>query len=523
MTTYPWMTLRGRTFYLRAPVPSDIQKSLGKVEIWKSLRTEDRRTAIDRLRQESAAITSLFEDHRRKQARLLEPPLEELTEGQIKVIGDVYFAHLLEEDEERRIDGLKDDEFDEAADWLELLDAENRKEFARGRVSEFILEEAQDVLTWDGIDIRLADGSPSWPLVVRAIYAATIRAAEAKRQRNAGDVVETPKPILVAAAAPSKPTLEEAKKFYIAERVSGSPFAQKKRKTRLEAMMRTVKAALGEIPTLPDWTVEDAYKVRDYLLGKGNLKPSSVRRELNDLKGIFSLYRDKKLRSMDNPFTGIELPKSVITDKEAREPLPTDVIAATRSLIMTKANPDLKLIWRLLEGTGCRLAEVTGLRVQDIALDGETPHLRIVSHDARRLKNASSEREVPLVGDTLEAAKESLNAVRGAVFAFARYAGPVGPNTASQSLMKWLRKATDNPLHTVHSLRHNMADRCDLAGVHPTDKAAILGHLNAGASEKHYGSKAVKRVVLGRAMKRAFGIAAPPASHEPSAVPVSFG
>ncbi|OAV50915.1 hypothetical protein A6U98_07760 [Rhizobium sp. WYCCWR10014] len=63
-----------------------------------------------------------------------------------------------------------------------------------------------------------------------------------------------------------------------------------------------------------------------------------------------------------------------------------------------------------------------------------------------------------------------------------------------------------DPLHAVHSLCHNMADRCDLAGVHPTDKAAILGHLNTGASEKHYGLDAVKRVRLKRAMEKAIGM-----------------
>nr|WP_246699517.1 tyrosine-type recombinase/integrase [Rhizobium sp. BK538] len=212
---------------------------------------------------------------------------------------------------------------------------------------------------------------------------------------------------------------------------------------------------------------------------------------------------------MDNPFAGLELPKSLISDKEVRDALPDDVVTATRKLIIENANPDLKAIWRLLEGTGCRLAEITGLRVQDISTEGGTPHIKIVAHEARQLKNASSKRDVPLVGDALAIAKEIVGAAKDNTYAFPRYSGPTGPNTASQSLMKWLRKVTDNPLHAVHSLRHNMADRCDLAGVHPTDKEAILGHLNVSASEKHYGSEAAKRVRLKRAMERACGLNAP--------------
>ncbi len=513
MAIYPWLTLRGRTYYLRAPVPADIRGSFGKAEIWKSLHTQDRRTAIDRLRQESAEITDLFEVARRRQAKQLEPALEDFNEGQLKSIHDAYFVHLLEEDDETREGGFEGRDFDEDAEWLEALDADNRHDFARGGISHFMLDEAAEVLTWSNVDLRLSETSASWVKVVREIYKARIKADEVRRQRNTGAVVETPKapPAAPKPAEKEKPTLEDAKGFYITERVSGSEFAQKKRKTRLEAMMRQVKEALGgEIPALPDWTIDHAYKVRDYLLSKEGIKPSTVQRDLNDLKGVFSLYKDKKLRSMDNPFARLELPNSLVPDKEVRVPLPDEVVTGTRKLILDRANPDLKTIWRLLEGTGCRMAEITGLRVSDIVVDGDTPHLKIVAHKGRRLKNASSKRDVPLVGDALAAAREVVTGADTNLFAFPRYSGPTGPNTASQSLMKWLRKISTDPLHVVHSLRHNMADRCDLAGVHPTDKEAILGHLKVGASEKHYGSDAVKRVRLKRAMEKAFGISEMP-------------
>jgi len=37
--------------------------------------------------------------------------------------------------------------------------------------------------------------------------------------------------------------------------------------------------------------------------------------------------------------------------------------------------PALGLIWSLLEGTGCRGAEIVGLRVEDVILDGPYPHI----------------------------------------------------------------------------------------------------------------------------------------------------
>ncbi|TCR01043.1 hypothetical protein EDF70_10548 [Neorhizobium sp. JUb45] len=194
MTVYPWLTLRNRTYYLRAPVPADLHEVLKKTQIWKSLGTQDRRKAVEKLRIESGVVSEMFEQERRRQARLNEPSLEELTEAQLKIIGDVYFAHLLDEDEERRLGGFEGDDFDIAAEWLDTLDQENRREFARGQISPFMLDEAAEVLSWDGIELRLADNSPSWPKLVRAIYQARIKADQAKRQRNMGDVIETPKP-----------------------------------------------------------------------------------------------------------------------------------------------------------------------------------------------------------------------------------------------------------------------------------------------------------------------------------------
>lgn len=506
MSEYPWLMVRkpSNTYYLQVPVPQDIQESYGRPQIWKSLRTKDRKEAVKKWRIESAAFQAQFDAHRRKQTRFAEPPFEQLSEVQIQLIGDAYYAHLLGEDDDLRLDGFEGVDFDEHADDVDDLDDLNRQEYARGIQSEFMKDEAREVLSWDHVSLRLSEMSSSWPKLVRAIQSARIKADAVKKQRNMGEVVETPKskPIPTTGA-----TLEDAKDFYIAEKVSGSEFARKKNIARIERMMANVRAALVTVPAMPDWTIDDAYRVRDYLLAKGNLKPASVRRELNTIRGVFSLFRAKKLRSMENPFSGLELPESAVVDKDARDALPQEVIQNVRGLIIAKSNPEIRLIWRLLEGTGCRLAEVAGLRVQDIVTDGELPHLKIVGHGKRRLKTGSSTREVPLVGDALEAAKEAIQHSGQGPEVFVRYSGPTGPNTASAVIMKYVRKVTTNPLHTAHSLRHNLADRCDLAEVNPMDKSAILGHLNAGTSENHYGSRITKLRVLTKSMKKAFGLA----------------
>lgn len=98
MTIYPWLTLRNRTYYLRAPVPADIRKSLGKNKILKSFGIQDSREAVEKLHIQSAVVTETFENERGSKDAS-QPPLEELTDPQIKIISDVHFTHLLDNNE----------------------------------------------------------------------------------------------------------------------------------------------------------------------------------------------------------------------------------------------------------------------------------------------------------------------------------------------------------------------------------------------------------------------------------------
>ena len=56
----------------------------------------------------------------------------------------------------------------------------------------------------------------------------------------------------------------------------------------------------------------------------------------------------------------------------------------------------IKLLMTLLGETGCRLAEIVGLRLQDIDLENDLIHIR--PNSARRLKTRNSQRILPLVG-----------------------------------------------------------------------------------------------------------------------------
>lgn len=172
-----------------------------------------------------------------------------------------------------------------------------------------------------------------------------------------------------------------------------------------------------------------------------------------------------------------------------------------------KLKGDLRMIWGLLEGTGCRLAEIIGLRIEDVCdVEGHIPHIIIRPNPVRRLKNLSSRRSVPIIGDALRAAVEALSEVDSGEYLFPRYARPRGADAASAVLMKHLRGFTQDRRHSIHSLRHNMKDKLRLVDIEKTVQDLILGHAAPSVGEQYGGAegrlevayRAVKKVAEGQ-------------------------
>jgi integrase len=99
----------------------------------------------------------------------------------------------------------------------------------------------------------------------------------------------------------------------------------------------------------------------------------------------------------------------------------------------------VKLLMPLLGETGCRLAEIVGLRLDDIDLENGLIHIR--PNSARRLKNKTSERVVPLVGYAKPAIEQAL-AQADDEWLFPQYlkVGHCYATHASNAVNKWLKK-----------------------------------------------------------------------------------
>ena len=197
----PWKHPLTGVYYFRKVVPDGLRAQVGRREWKQSLGTKDPGEARRKHAVEAMRVSQELDDLRRQIAALSAPPLAELDAATIKRIGEAYYVHLLEEDDDQRLAGFRTPErlpdtptptFEEyAADGAEF-EASARHGYARGEVDAFYLSEVDEVLSWDGFEVRLDPVSPSRKLVARELQAAAIRAAKSKRERSNGEPVETP-------------------------------------------------------------------------------------------------------------------------------------------------------------------------------------------------------------------------------------------------------------------------------------------------------------------------------------------
>jgi integrase len=137
----------------------------------------------------------------------------------------------------------------------------------------------------------------------------------------------------------------------------------------------------------------------------------------------------------------------------------------------------------LLGETGCRLAEIVGLELDDIDMTEEVIHIR--PNRIRRLKTANSTRALPLVGYAKEAMLLALQTADDQ-YLFPRYLkdGTCRATHASNALGKWLKK--DFGL-TADSLRHTFRDRLRASGCPLELMDQIGGWSSVGTIGSKYG------------------------------------
>ncbi|MGG9998916.1 DUF6538 domain-containing protein [Pseudovibrio ascidiaceicola] len=282
---------RGATYYHRAIVPADIKDTYPKTEEIRSLGTKDYREALRLVKIEAVKVDNRFDAHRAEIRRANQVKHEELSVEQIRNVGKVYHAYLLEEDEETRVEGFEDEpreavvitpdqdpnevlkatgtrkeSFEQQEEFNDESREQLKRDYARGKVDDFFMGEVDEVLSWADVNLPLLISSPSRKLVARELQRVTLKAQEAIAQRNQGEIVDTPAIEPLAPVAPpkrSQPLLSEVSAEWADEkaRTSWRPKTDKDHRTWMKNFIEVV----GDKP-LADYTKADARAFKTMLL-----------------------------------------------------------------------------------------------------------------------------------------------------------------------------------------------------------------------------------------------------------------
>ena len=278
-----------------------------------------------------------------------------------------------------------------------------------------------------------------------------------------------------------KPTLSDVLEAYL-------EFHPKRSSEKLVKDARrnfeTLIALRGDKP-IDTLTREDGHAIVAHLSAKG-LSTGSVRRMNNTYRAALAFYCKEKDVDMKNPFDALPIPDEG-KDKKHRVPYSHEELH-TLSMACVEWDDSKRWIVAMLVDTGARLAEIVGLPLNRIKLDVPIPFIEIMGHGSRTLKNEGSERDVPLVGMALWAARRIVaTAKKGQTFAFPEYSGTAATNAnlASATLNKWIKARKLD--HNCHELRHTMADR--LRDVQcPKDIRFAIGGWSTQEEGEDYGS-----------------------------------
>jgi integrase len=537
---HPRLVCRNGVYYHRAAIPADIRDTYPKTEETFSLNTRDPREAVRRVRVAATEVDARFAEHRRRQNAVL-TPRDNLTDAQLAAVEQAYYTYLLEEDDERRDAGFYEGEmlelpalsFEEyeaqVADALKNV----QHQLPRRATDVFYEQEVDEVLSWDGFDIKLPPNSPTRKKVVAAIQRAEIRALKAIAERNKGELIDTPSLPPAAAAKHSGVLLSEAIQGWLKDKRPG--WTAKTAKAHevaigwfmdlvgdrsladyskadgraFKAAMQTLPANWVKHPKLSKLSIVKAVERSEEL----GLAPMSLTNASKNVQFVQSFWNwaEANYDEVDgNPMVKLSKPKGAARDE--RDPFTAEDLKTMFSAPLYRGcrsihhwkDPgnfvpiDSGRYWVPLVAlhTGARLAEIVQLHVEDVKFEGEIAYLSLMpgddEEDDRRVKNANARRNIPIHSQLVAAG--FLTFVQRAKTAKQRRLFPdiekAADGTYSSSFSKWFGNflkacGVKTKKKSFHSFRHTFEDACRAGGVPLEYINAIQGHAQGGEADRY--------------------------------------
>jgi len=230
------------------------------------------------------------------------------------------------------------------------------------------------------------------------------------------------------------------------------------------------------------------YKMKrrnDEAVNRGRkVSPSTINREISVLRNALNVaVENERLRF--NPL--VKQGKTLFTKETERQRIYTN---EEISAMIAEAQTPLKWFIILAVNTGCRLGEITGLRWNEVDLEG-----KVITLTAGRTKGNRT--RTVFMNDVVAALLSERKLQRGE-----QGSEYVFPNPATEKPFKWishawallLEKCKIKPPARFHDLRHTWATRAAAAGVPQVDIKDTLGHRYSQTTDRYMaGTDARKR------------------------------
>lgn len=233
-------------------------------------------------------------------------------------------------------------------------------------------------------------------------------------------------------------------------------------------VVREFVECVGDKP-LRNITNSDALMFRQQWVDRvqrGEVKVDTANKQFNYLNAMFRSVNKTARLGLDDVFAGMAIGANM---QASRNPWTNEDIE--RNLLnpenLAGLNDEARAILLVMVETGLRPSEICGLLPKRIHLDAPVPYVEI-RPDIRRIKTRQSERDMPLVGVSLEAMKQFPEG-------FPRYrtnSATLSATVNNYLLANKLRKESV----TMYGLRHSFEDR--LTAVDAPEKmiAMLMGH-----------------------------------------------
>lgn len=198
MQTYPGLERRGSQYYFRAIIPLQLrplylaEDGRPRRELRVSLNTTDRAEAIQLWHLRALAQKKEFQEKRKALAKQRESTrvkaVTKLSAQDTKGLMALWTQSVLQGDEQLRLEGLDDEDYETLGTRLASTEVELRAALARGRV-EVILPALEGFLQLSELELQAPPAL--WRELAYAFLQTVVRTLEYQRHRHAGDIVDT--------------------------------------------------------------------------------------------------------------------------------------------------------------------------------------------------------------------------------------------------------------------------------------------------------------------------------------------